>query len=357
MLWVCTVFRSWLLKDGWLQKCLQASCPSSARENRAGGFPVRVWAPGLSVNAWCSGLSDLPLNLSSFHHPSPWFPFPKKIRKAAGCNYALNVLSQKVIFVPIAQSRPPTSTTATSSAFGRHFVIRTPPVWVNVFDTVPCESRTGLEILEACCLRSGCSLGWEQCHAPCGDSQPLSTSIQAPWLLLVSLYISSSLSRSKMLWTGGIPSLRALCVHTHFKQLSLDPELSPDPKANMTFDNLPLRSPYYFRTMMYLEVSACPCVCSYSDTLLSALSWVSLLRFLSFWRGDVDTVCSSETGGNSSLSSCVWGLKKRCDTCLLVRICAHFVLFFWTDLVLCLMWLILCGWPLLRAGQLSCKVG
>lgn len=147
-------------------------------------------------------------------------------------------------------------------------------------------------------LRSGCSLGWEQCHAPCGVSQPLSTSIQAQWLLLVSLYISSSPSLSKMLWTNGIPSLRVLCVHTHFKQLSLDPELSPDPKANMTFDNLPLRSPHYFRTMMYLEVSACPCVCSYSDTLLSARSWVSLLLFLSFWRGDVDTVCSSETGGN-----------------------------------------------------------
>ncbi len=201
--------------------------------------------------------------------------------------------SQKGIFAPIAQSRPPTSTSATSCVFGRSFVTQTPPVWVKMFDTVPCESSTGLRVWRLAVLRSGCSLGWEQFLC-----SKLPVELLSPFPLLfrphgcsnVSLYTSSSPSRSKLLWTGGIPSLRVLCVHTHFKQLSLDPELSPDPKANMTFDNLPLRSPHYFRTMMYLEVSACPCVCSYSDTLLSALSWVSLLGFYSFWRGDVDTV-------------------------------------------------------------------
>lgn len=185
---------------------------------------------------------------------------------------------------------------------------------------------------------------------PCGASQPLSTPVQAPWLLHVSLRTSSSPSHSKLLWTGGIPSLRVLCVHTHFKQLSLDPELSSDPKANMTFDNLPLRSPHYFRTMMYLEVSACPCVCSHSDTLLSALSWVSLLGFYSFWRGDVDIVCSSETGAINLFHPLFEGSRaRRCDTRLLAhkRVC---LFAFWTDLVLCLMWLILCSWPLLRVA-------
>lgn len=263
----------------------------------------------------------------------------------------MNVLSQKGIFVPIAQSRPPTSTTATSSAFGQRFVTPTPPVWVVVFDTVPCESRTGLEILEACGVEIWLLIRVSTvplCHTPCGDSQPSSTSIQAPWLLHASLYISSSLSRSKTLWTGGIPGLRVLCVHTHFKQLSLDPELSPDPKANMTFDNLPPRSPHYFRTMMYLEVSACPWVCSYSDTLLSALSWVSPLGFLSFWRGDVDTVCSSETGGQLIFFILCLGAQKEMWLIPCVHTCA-FV--FCTDLVLQFMWLILCSWPLLQVAD------
>lgn len=126
-----------------------------------------------------------------------------------------------------------------------------------------------------------------------------------------------------------------LCVHTHFKQLSLDPELSPDPKANMTFDNLPLRSPHYFRTIMYLEVSACPRVCSYSDTLLSALSSESLFSVSYPFQEVMWILYAVLRQGAINLFILRLRAQKEMRH---MSTCVHlFCLFFGTDLVLCLM--------------------
>lgn len=159
----------------------------------------------------------------------------------------------------------------------------------------------GPESLEARCVGSRLLIRARTVpvrRAPCGASQPrLSHSRPGP-VLHVSPCERTARSGLESLLFGALLNENALCVHTHFKQLSQDPELLPDPKANMTFDNLPLRSLHYFHTLMPLEVSAgvptfTLVVTHYYQPSAESPRTVSSLR-----RADVDAVRSTETGGN-----------------------------------------------------------
>ncbi len=158
---LCALHRSWLLEAGWLQKRLQSGFSSSAGEDCAGGFPVRVQ----SVPAATRLIYHSEGSLVWISHVSIIFPldflFQSRLQRQMDVIMPW-MWSQKGIFAPIAQSRPPTSTSATSCVFGRSFVTRTPSVWAKMFETVPCESSTGLRVWRLAVLRSGCSLGWEQ---------------------------------------------------------------------------------------------------------------------------------------------------------------------------------------------------